>query len=155
LTFLATAEHAQIHGAHNPCGLFAALIHRQLWHYVTDSDEDAAAARLKHYLYGTPVRAAPPPILAPPELSRDAAIVRYLQTQLARAGWHGETLFGLMNREDPAWTRERWDRATTEVEHAEAIWQQANALNRLGALTGGGDGVHFLGATVADGDEVE
>ena len=52
LTFLATAEHAWVIGSTNPCGLFAALIRRQRWHYVTESDEDAASLRLKQHLYG-------------------------------------------------------------------------------------------------------
>jgi len=39
--------------------------------------------------------------------------------QLARAGWQGDA-FGLVNREDPAWTRERWDRATAALAHTEA-----------------------------------
>jgi hypothetical protein len=52
LTFLGLAEHAKVVGASNPCGLFAALVRRQCWHFVTDSDEDAAHQRLKAYLYG-------------------------------------------------------------------------------------------------------
>jgi hypothetical protein len=118
-------------------------VQRQQWHFVTDSDEDAAQARLKQYLYGAPVRAAPPPAPAPPELSRDATIVRYLRTQLARAGWQGD-VFDLVSREDLAWTRERWDHATAELADAEAAWQQANALNRLGDRTGRGDGFDSL-----------
>src|SRR5215470_3049813 len=61
LTFLALAEHAKVMGSANPCGLFAALVRRQQWHFVTDSDEDVAQARLKAYLYGLTARAAPPP----------------------------------------------------------------------------------------------
>jgi hypothetical protein len=140
LTFLALAEHAQVVGSQNPCGLFAVLVQRQHWHFVTDSDEDAAQARLKQYLYGTPVRAAPPATPVPPDLSSDAAIVRYLQTQLARAGWRGD-VFGLVSREDPAWTRERWDRAIAELAHITTTWQHANALNRLGAFMGRADGL--------------
>ena len=100
-------------GSTNPCGLFAALLHRQCWHFVTDSDEDAAQTRLKHYLYGTSARAAPPPPSACPTLSRDAAIVRYVKTHLARAGWQGD-VFGLVSREDASWTRERWENAVRE-----------------------------------------
>ncbi len=74
--------------------------------------------------------------------------------QLARAGWQGDA-FGLVNREDPAWTRERWDRATAALAHTEAAWRQANTLNRLGDLTGGCDGLDYLGAPAAEGDEME
>ena len=138
LTFCALAEHAKVVGSANPCGLFAALVRRQQWHFVTDSDEDVAQARLKTYLYGPAARAAPPPTTAPPELSPDAAIVRYVRTQLARAGWQGEA-FGLVSRGDPTWTRERWERATAELAQAQAAWQHANTLNRLGDLTDVGD----------------
>jgi len=140
-------------GSANPCGLFAALVRRQHWYFVTDSDEDAAQARLKQYLYGTPVRAAPPPALLPPELSPDAAIVRYLRTQLARAGWHGDT-FGLVYREDPAWTRERWDRATAELAQVQTAWQHANALNRLGDLTDVGDALDLISVSAAEEDSL-
>ena len=93
LTFLGLAEHAKMVGSANPCGLFAALVRRQCWHFITDSDEDAAQQRLKTHLYGaaSQTRGAPPPYdLAQAELSKDAAIVRYVQTQLARAGFEGD-----------------------------------------------------------------
>jgi len=149
LTFLALAEHATVVGSQNPCGLFAALVQRQLWHFVTDRDEDAAQARLKQYLYGTPVRAAPPPIVAPPELSRDAAIVRYLQTELARAGFAGE-VFGLVSRDDPSWTRERWDQAVFELAEAQHAWKRAQDLIHLGDLRTTGDVRPLLGMSAAD-----
>jgi hypothetical protein len=112
------------------------LVRRQCWHFVTDSDEDAAQQRLKTHLY----RAAPqtrgspqPQDLAQLALSKDAAIVRYLQTQLARAGFAGD-VFGLVSRDDASWTRERWDQAVYELELARSAWQQGNTLNRLGGL---------------------
>jgi hypothetical protein len=135
LTFVALAEHAKVVGSQNPCGLFAALVQRQHWHFVTDSDEDAAHARLKHHLYGAPARAAPPPAAACPELSQDAAIVRYLHTELARAGFQGD-VFGLVSRDDASWTRERWDRAAAEWAHVQATWHHTQVLTRLGALPG-------------------
>src|SRR5215475_10980077 len=144
LTFCALAEHAKVVGSANPCGLFAALVRRQHWHFVTDSDEDVAQTRLKTYLYGPTARAAPPPAAVPPALSPDAAIVRYVRTQLARAGWQGEA-FGLLSRADPTWTRERWERATAELAQAQAAWQHADTLNRLGDLTDVGDAPGFVG----------
>ena len=137
LTFLATAEHAWVIGSKNPCGLLAELIRRKLWHYVTESDEDAAYKRLKQHLYGQdhPHRSSPSPgTTEPPELSKDAAIVRYLQTQLARAGFHGD-VFGLISRQDSLWTRERWDRAVLELEEAKRAWKHVNDLNRVGSIT--------------------
>ena len=138
LTFLALAEHAKVVGSQNPCGLFAALVQRQHWHFVTDSDEDVAQVRLKTYLYGPAARAATPPATVHSEFSPDAAIVRYVRTQLARAGWHGDA-FDLLSRGDATWTRERWECAAAELVQAQAAWQQTNTLNRLGDLTEVGD----------------
>jgi hypothetical protein len=153
LTFLALAEHAKIVGSQNPCGLFAALVQRQHWHFVTDSDEDVAQARLKTYLYGPTARAAPPPATALAELSRDAAIVRYVRTQLARAGWQGDA-FGLLSHGDPTWTRERWEIATTELAHAQAAWQHANSLNHLGSFADVRDALDLVGVSAAEEDSL-
>jgi hypothetical protein len=153
LTFLALAEHAKVVGSQNPCGLFAALVQRQHWHFVTDSDEDVAQARLKTYLYGPGGGGAPPPVAERPELSPDAVIVRYVRTQLAQAGWQGEA-FGLVSRADPTWTRERWERAAAELTQAQAAWQQANTLNRLGDLTDVGDALDLVGASAAEEDSL-
>jgi hypothetical protein len=155
LTFLATAEHACVIGSSNPCGLFAALIRRQLWHYVTDRDEDAASARLKQHWYGHegPRRPAPPPISAePPALSKDAFMVRELHRELARAGFQGDA-FGWVHRAYPEWTRARWDHAVAELATTQQGWQRANAFSRLDDLTGIGDGLGSLAVTTADGDE--
>jgi hypothetical protein len=141
LTFLGLAEHAKVVGSSNPCGLFAALVRRQCWHFVTDNDEDAAHERLKAHLYGAnhQTRGSPQPHdLAQVELSKDAAIVRYLQTQLARAGFEGD-VFGLVSRDDASWTRERWDNAVCELDQARRVWHQSNVLNRLGDLTALGE----------------
>jgi hypothetical protein len=141
LTFLGLAEHAKVIGSSNPCGLFAALVRRQCWHFVTDNDEDAAHERLKAHLYGAnhQTRGSPQPHdLAQVELSKDAAIVRYLQTQLARAGFEGD-VFGLVSRDDASWTRERWDNAVGELDQARRVWHQSNGLNRLGDLTALGE----------------
>jgi len=154
LAFVALAEHATVVGSTNPCGLFVALLRRQCWHFITDSDEDAAQTRLKHYLYGTPVRAAPPHTFASPELSQDAAIVRYVHTQLARAGWQGDA-FSLVSQDDSTWTRERWEHAATELAQAQAAWQQANALNRFGDLIGvGDDTLDLFGTSMASEDSM-
>jgi hypothetical protein len=104
---------------------------------------------LKHYLYGTPIRAEPSPASPSLDLSQDAAIVRYVHTQLARAGWHGD-VFGLLSRDDPTWTRERWEHASAELSQAQAAWQHANTLNRIGDLTGVGDDLDSLGVYAAE-----
>jgi hypothetical protein len=156
LTFLATAEHARIIGTNNPCGLLAKLIRRQLWHYVTDSDEDAASTRLKEHLYGPSHQRSPAPSRTPPEppaLSKDAFIVRELQREFARRGWQGD-LFAWVYHEDPTWSRERWDRATAELAQVQAAWQHVNALNRLGDLTGVGEACSDFGMAAAARDDL-
>jgi hypothetical protein len=153
LTFLALAEHAKVVGSQNPCGLFAALVQRQHWHFVTDRDEEAAQTRLKTYLYGPAARAAPPSATAPPELSPDATIVRYVHTQLARAGWQGDA-FGLVSHGDPTWTRERWEHATAELAQVQTAWQHANTLNRVGDLMGIGDTMDLFGMAAAEADSL-
>ena len=131
----------------------SALVRRQQWHFVTDSDEDVAQARLKAYLYGPAVRAAPPPAAAPPEISPDATIVRYVRTQLARAGWQGDAL-SLVSRGDPTWTRERWEHATAELAQVQAAWQHANTLNRLGDLQDVEDALDRVSVSTAKKDSL-
>src|SRR5262249_38068337 len=136
---------------------FAALIRRQLWHYVTDSDEDAAATRLKQHLYGQgpPPRPVPPSSAPePPALSKDAFIVRELQREFARKGWPGD-LFAWVHQADPTWSRERWDRATGEVAQAQAAWQHAHTCNRLGDPTSIGDSLGVRAVETVEGDEME
>jgi hypothetical protein len=136
LTFVSLAEHARVVGAQNPCGLFAELLRRGRWHFITESDEAVAHQRLKVHLYGRSRQAQdlPQPHAVQPELSKDAAIVRYLQTHLARAGFQSD-VFALVHREDPSWTRERWDAAVLELAQAKRTWQQAHDLNRLGSMS--------------------
>lgn len=155
LTFLATAEHARVYGSQNPCGLFAALIRRQCWHYVTDSDEDAASRRLRQHLYGDDPQPRPMPqpvVTASPVLSKDAFIVRELQRELERRGFRGEA-FRWVHHEDPTWSRERWDRAIAEVAQAQATWQHAKTCNRLGDLSGLADCLD-MGAAETAADDV-
>jgi len=64
LKFLAIAEHARVVGTVNPCGLFARLIRRGLWHFATLDDEDAARRRLHEYLHGRGPSVTRPPARA-------------------------------------------------------------------------------------------
>ena len=82
-----------------------------------------------------------------------ATIVRYRQIQLARVGFEGN-VFGLVSRADPTWTYERWERAAAELAQAQAVWQQANALNRVGGLTGVGDAPDSRGVCAPEEDSL-
>ncbi len=76
-------------------------------------------------------------------------MVRELQRELARQGWHGD-IFAWVHQYDPAWSRARWERAATELAQAQATWQRANVLNRVGELTGVGDALDSLGVCAAE-----
>jgi hypothetical protein len=94
------------------------LIRCALWSFLTQDDEDAASARLKRYLYGKlPEEAAPKvqSVRAVEFLSEDVLIVRTIRAAVARAGYRGDA-FPLLKRQQPEWTRERWDRALGELE---------------------------------------
>jgi hypothetical protein len=49
LRFVALAEHARQVGKANPPGLFAALLRRQAWNFITQGEEDAARRRLREH----------------------------------------------------------------------------------------------------------
>jgi hypothetical protein len=46
LRFFGAAQHALSIGTKNPCGLFAAIVRRKLWAFITQADEDEARQRL-------------------------------------------------------------------------------------------------------------
>jgi hypothetical protein len=52
LQWFAAAEHAMEAGDRNPCGLFAAIYRRGLWHHITQAQEDAARWKLKKLDFG-------------------------------------------------------------------------------------------------------
>ena len=61
LRFVALAIHAQNIGKANPPGLFAALLRRKAWAFITGVEETRASVRLKQHLYGLPVETSAPP----------------------------------------------------------------------------------------------
>jgi hypothetical protein len=113
LTFIASAEHARFVGSRNPCGLFAQLIRRRLWHFVTADDEEAAGKRLKAHFYGGQEEKRPQ-VRAPAVLSDDGSFVAVLQSRMKQQGFHGD-VFSLLHAERPEWTRERWESAVLEL----------------------------------------
>lgn len=64
LRFFAAAEHAIRVGRRNPCGLFAVIVRRGLWAYISQADEDRAAAqlRLANQQTGLPQESADQPL---------------------------------------------------------------------------------------------
>lgn len=46
---LATAQHAVRVGRKNPCGLFATILRRELWEYLSNQDEDAGRLCLREW----------------------------------------------------------------------------------------------------------
>jgi hypothetical protein len=134
LTFISTAEHARFIGSTNPCGLFAQLIRRRLWHFVTAEDEDAAHRRLKEHFYQSPPGERPPAHTGE-RLSDDASFIAALQARLRQRGFHGE-LFSLLHEERPEWTRERWEQALSELEERQKKRDCAKGLTSALDLLG-------------------
>ena len=131
LTFVATAERARLTGTTNPPGLFAHLVRRRLWHYVTQDDEDRAHTRLREHCYAERGEARP---LArsspPPPLSQDALFVADVSRRLRQQGFTGD-VFAAVSRELPEWTRERWENATKEVSAAHVRRAREQGLDRV------------------------
>lgn len=147
LRFVAAAEHARTIGSVNPPGLFAWLLRRRRWTYLTDRDEDAANRRLKEHLYGDqgPRRDAPSKPRNPFEdLSDDAQFVQTVTRVLPQRGLRGDP-FAYVRRARPEWTRERWDAALQEFEQARVEQSRINARvgESIGELVG-----EFAGAAL-------
>ena len=123
IRFVGAAEHARSVGTQNPPGLFMRLIRSKLWHFITQDDENSARLRLHEYLYGGP-RAGqglsfgspcqPSPAAAPsrPSLSDDAKLVQVLRGKFV--GQRVDIFVAL--RQHAGWTRDRYERAVSEIE---------------------------------------
>ncbi len=111
LRFVALAIHAATAGKANPPGLFAALLRRGAWDFITGAEEDTARRRLKAYLHPAPM--APPPMPArrmPPAPPTDSAIVAevrraFFEARIDRDPWPA------FSARNPGWDRGRWDAA--------------------------------------------
>ena len=130
LRFVALAEHALRVGSKNPCGLFARLLGRQCWDFITDADDAAAQQRLKaDNGIDTQRRAQPSPGVPPPTFSEDARFVDRVLRVLP-SEWRDRP-FLAVKMQDPEWTRERWDTACNELAQARQAWAQPQTLHRL------------------------
>ena len=118
LNVFAAANHARVIGSRNPSGLFVRIVRSGLWNFLTQDDEDVARVQLRRVLYpeaapvGSPCGAAP---RRSPGLSDDARFVRDVTNQLRQRGIPESSVWRLVNRERPEWTRERWDAAQAEL----------------------------------------
>lgn len=117
LNFVAAAEHARVIGSRNPCGLFAWLVRRRKWEFITEGDDESAHRRLKVHLYGDPRERAEAPAPKPivPRLSDDAQFVRTVRQVLRNQGLVMDA-FEVASRARPGWSRERWDAAAKELD---------------------------------------
>lgn len=130
LLFVAAAERALMKGTINPCGFFVRVVRSQLWHHVTQGDEDAAHQRLKTHFYGDvrkrekePARRFKPPTI---KLSEDARMVSAAMNVAQAKRLSGDPFY-LLRQMSPEWNRERWDAASDELERARFARFQANA----------------------------
>jgi hypothetical protein len=125
LNFFAAANHARVIGSRNPPGLFVRIIRSKLFGFLTQDDEDAARAQIRILLYpktapelsprGGPYSASNGQTAKGPSLSDDARFVRDITRVLKQRGIPDSSMWRLVNRERPEWTRERWDQALGEL----------------------------------------
>lgn len=117
LKFLAGAAHAQAVGS-NPCRLFAWMVWKGRWEFITQADEDEAQAKLK--ARNRSAFEPPPDVPRPmrPTLSKDALVVQELTQVLRARGIHADP-FRAVSKHLPDWTRERWDAAAAELNRAQ------------------------------------
>jgi hypothetical protein len=119
LRFVACAIHARSIGTANPCGLFATLVRGGRLHFATEDETEAASVRLRRHLHGGSALGRPTVqggmARGMPELSEDARLVQAVRAAAARAGYRGDP-FPLLRRQEPEFTRERWDRAVEELD---------------------------------------
>ena len=118
LNFFAAANHARVIGSRNPPGLFVRIVRSGLWNFLTQDDEDVARVQLRRVLYPEGAPPESPRAEAPrpsPGLSDDARFVRDMTNLLRQRGIPESSVWRLVNRERPEWTRERWDAARAEL----------------------------------------
>jgi len=115
LRFVAAAEHA-LRVGEEPCRLFASIVRRGHWLYLTLADEEAARQRLAAYRGERPAAPVPAGVrtAARPPLSRDAQLVRSALNWAKERGYAGDMRERVL-RERPDWTAERWDAALREL----------------------------------------
>lgn len=117
LKVVAAAERALRVANHNPCGFFATLVRRRLWHHVSQEEEERARSRLRRHTFEHTFPVAFPPVSdgRPREqLSMDAKVVAAVKRTLARHRPDVDA-FEALRQARPDWTYERWLRAEGEL----------------------------------------
>jgi hypothetical protein len=118
LIFVATAERARLTALTNAPGLFAELVRRRLWHFITQDNEDRAQKRLREHFYGGRGEGKPRMLSRPPQpLSKDALFVADVSARLHRSGVL-EDAFLVVSQELADWSKERWEKAQAELSAA-------------------------------------
>ncbi|MEL7485445.1 MAG: hypothetical protein AAFN41_13965 [Planctomycetota bacterium] len=118
LEFLSFAARARTRGRRGGALLFWLLRERKAA-FITQSDEDDAAGRLRHHLNAATVLRAPEPSPAasPPAFSPDE---QFIVACIRTANKHGLDPFHVA-RQVRGWTRDEWD----EAHHAHVQAQHA------------------------------
>ena len=119
LQVLAAAEHARSVGNRNPSGLFASIVGRGLWKFLTSADEDSASRRIRAHRRAeeaTQPRSSVPaspslPAVQGPGLSADGELLRAVRAALCG---RGDPYLTLRCRSG-GWTRDRYELAAAEL----------------------------------------
>ena len=117
LLVVAAAEHAIAKGTTNPCGLFITVL-KKLRKYITHADEEQARKRIKDHFYPAPAH-VPASRPTRPVMSADQLAVRAAKEAAVLGGYRGDPFY-LLRREDPTWTRDRWNAACLHTRTGEA-----------------------------------
>lgn len=130
LKFFAGAAHAQSVGA-NPTRLFAWMIWKERWDFITQADEDEAISRLKKAQRVDLPQPTAEQGRGGPKLSQDARLVRELRAILRQKGIHVDP-FAAARKHLPGWTRERWDAAAAEADGRSSTIGLGGVFGKLG-----------------------
>ena len=123
MEFVALAERARTYGTQSKGGMFYRLVRNRNYRaFITQEQEDRARCLIQEYRERRQTQ--PKPRSCPgPTLSKDTQIVQVITEKLTRAGFTGD-IFSELTRQCPDWTRERWDRATIELERFRLMQRQ-------------------------------
>ena len=111
--FLGAAEHACAAGKSNPCGLFVWLVRNKRWHHITEREDHFAQVKVKMFVRNEEMpafRRSPTPAPLSPDAKFAKSLLSVLRQKRVLQDPYPE-----LSRMRPEWTRERWQRAMTEL----------------------------------------